>query len=90
EDPNKIVEKILETNVAELGQRMTDFFTIVRDRQSHARTTRLMESKATTSHKAWVQSIDASDTTRSEVRELQTMVLAQQTEIRDLRAADRR
>ncbi|GKF88727.1 hypothetical protein Tco_0262690, partial [Tanacetum coccineum] len=33
-----------------------------------------------------VQSMDASDTTCSEVRSLRTMVLAQQTDIRDLRA----
>ncbi|GJV77713.1 hypothetical protein Tco_1509297 [Tanacetum coccineum] len=37
-----------------------------------------------------VQSMDASDTARSEVRALRTIVLAQQTEIRDLWAADRR
>ncbi|GKG00329.1 hypothetical protein Tco_0302019, partial [Tanacetum coccineum] len=36
------------------------------------------------------QSMDASDTARSEVRALWTTVLAQQTEIGELRAADRR
>ncbi|GJR21857.1 hypothetical protein Tco_0970384 [Tanacetum coccineum] len=60
------------------------------DRCANARTTRLMESEARLSRKAWIQSIDASDTTRSEVRALQTIVLAQQTEIGELRAADRR
>ncbi|GKC92462.1 hypothetical protein Tco_1157904 [Tanacetum coccineum] len=35
-------------------------------------------------------SMDASDTTRSDVRVLRTTVLAQQTEIRELRAIDRR
>ncbi|GJV05920.1 hypothetical protein Tco_1343576 [Tanacetum coccineum] len=61
-----------------------------RDRRAHARTTRLMESEARLSREAWVQSMDASDTARSEVRALRTTVLAQQTEIGDLRAADRR
>ncbi|GKG64236.1 hypothetical protein Tco_0651337, partial [Tanacetum coccineum] len=36
------------------------------------------------------QSMDASDTSRSKVRALRTMILAQQTEIEDLRAADHR
>ncbi|GKA30066.1 putative reverse transcriptase domain-containing protein [Tanacetum coccineum] len=48
-----------------------------------------MESEARLSRKAWVQSMDASDTVRSEVRALQTTVLTQQTKIEDLRAADR-
>ncbi|GJW51980.1 hypothetical protein Tco_0093331 [Tanacetum coccineum] len=59
-----------------------------RDRRSHARTARLMESEARASHEAWVQSMDTSDTARSEVSAVRTMVLAQQTEIGDLRAAD--
>nr|GEW39210.1 reverse transcriptase domain-containing protein [Tanacetum cinerariifolium] len=37
-----------------------------RDRRSHARTSRLMESKARASREAWVQSMDASDTARAE------------------------
>ncbi|GJX89222.1 hypothetical protein Tco_0341236 [Tanacetum coccineum] len=49
-----------------------------------------MESKARTSCEAWAQLMDANDTTRSEVRALQTTVLAQQTEIGYLWAADRR
>ncbi|GKF77725.1 hypothetical protein Tco_0230195, partial [Tanacetum coccineum] len=47
-----------------------------RDRRAHARTARLMETEAKLSHKAWVQSMDASDITRSEVRALRTTVLA--------------
>nr|GFA49450.1 hypothetical protein [Tanacetum cinerariifolium] len=39
---------------------------------------------------AWVQSMDASDTTRYKVRALRTPVLAHQTKIGDLREADRR
>ncbi|GJW87920.1 hypothetical protein Tco_0163260, partial [Tanacetum coccineum] len=61
-----------------------------RDRRAHACTARLMESEARLSREAWVQSMDASDTARSEVRALQTTVLTQQTEIRELQAADRK
>ncbi|GJV66273.1 putative reverse transcriptase domain-containing protein [Tanacetum coccineum] len=39
-----------------------------RDRRTHARTARLMETEARLSHEAWVQSTDASDTTRSEIK----------------------
>ncbi|GKF42771.1 hypothetical protein Tco_0126113 [Tanacetum coccineum] len=60
-----------------------------RDRHAHARTTRLMETEAKLSCEACVQSMDASDTARSEVRALWTIVLAHQTEIAGLRAADR-
>ncbi|GJW06012.1 reverse transcriptase domain-containing protein [Tanacetum coccineum] len=61
---------------------------LYRDRRAHACTARLMETKARLSRKAWVQSMDASDTTRSEVRVLRTTVLAQQAEIRALRVAN--
>ncbi|GKA70953.1 hypothetical protein Tco_0777092, partial [Tanacetum coccineum] len=113
-DPDDIAEEIPATNVAELGKRMTDFFTTVRhdtdeiygrlddaqddkllmsgqlnflrkDRPSHARTAKLIEGEAITSHEDWVQSMDASDTACSEVRTLRTTVLAQQTKIGDLR-----
>ncbi|GKD91315.1 hypothetical protein Tco_1366822, partial [Tanacetum coccineum] len=50
-----------------------------RDRCAHTRTARLMETEARLSREAWVQSMDASDTARSEVRALRTTVLAQQT-----------
>ncbi|GJS76949.1 hypothetical protein Tco_0726830 [Tanacetum coccineum] len=69
---------------------VTELNMLHRDRLAHARTTRLMESEARLSREAWVQSIDASDTARSEVRALWTTVLAQQTKIRDLQAIDRR
>ncbi|GJV44601.1 hypothetical protein Tco_1429137 [Tanacetum coccineum] len=61
-----------------------------RDRRSHARTARLMEGEARASREAWSQSMDASDTAHFEFRALRTMVLAQQTEIRDLQASDHR
>ncbi|GKC62671.1 hypothetical protein Tco_1095269, partial [Tanacetum coccineum] len=43
-----------------------------RDRRAHARTARLMETEARLSREAWVQSMDASDTARSEVTALQS------------------
>ncbi|GKE35483.1 hypothetical protein Tco_1454805 [Tanacetum coccineum] len=105
EDPDEIAEEIPSTDVAELGQRMTNFVTTIRhdtdeiyvrlndaqddrslmsgqlnllrrDGRAHTRTARLMESKARSSREAWVQSMDASDTTRSEVSALRTTVLA--------------
>ncbi|GKD23833.1 hypothetical protein Tco_1225536 [Tanacetum coccineum] len=43
-----------------------------RDRRSHARTTRLMESEARLSRQTWRRSMDASDIARSEVMALRT------------------
>nr|GEX38264.1 hypothetical protein [Tanacetum cinerariifolium] len=46
---------------------MNDQLNLLRkDRRSHARTARLIESEARASREAWVQSMDASDTTRFE------------------------
>ncbi|GKD91150.1 hypothetical protein Tco_1366657 [Tanacetum coccineum] len=118
-DPDEITEETPATDVAELGQRMTDFVTTVRqdtyeiygrlddaqddrlvmngqlnllrrDRRSHARTARLMEGEARVAREAWAQSMDTSDTACYEVRALRTRVLAYQTDIGDLRAADRK
>nr|GEY31652.1 hypothetical protein [Tanacetum cinerariifolium] len=50
-----------------------------RDRCSHARTAKLMESEARLSCEAWVQSMDASYMARAEVMSLRTTVLAQTT-----------
>ncbi|GJU19899.1 hypothetical protein Tco_1153241 [Tanacetum coccineum] len=41
------------TNDTELGRRMTEFTTRVRDRRAHARTTLLMEREARMSREAW-------------------------------------
>ncbi|GJS57969.1 reverse transcriptase domain-containing protein [Tanacetum coccineum] len=121
EDPDEISKEIPATDVVELGQRMKNFVTTLRqdtneiyvrlrdvqdarslmsdqlnllrrDRRSHARTARLMEGEARATREAWARSMDASDTTCSEVRALRTTVLAHQTEIGDLRqqAADDR
>ncbi|GJS60538.1 hypothetical protein Tco_0655322, partial [Tanacetum coccineum] len=62
---------------------------LFRDRRAHAHTTLLIEREARLSRKAWRRSMDASVTARSEVRALRTTVIAQQTEIAALRAADR-
>ncbi|GJZ92953.1 hypothetical protein Tco_0665018 [Tanacetum coccineum] len=93
-DPDEIAEEIPATDVAELGKRMTDFVTTIRQdtyeiygRLGDAQDDILLMSA---SREAWVQSTDASDTTRSEARPLRTTVLAQQTKIGDLRPVDRR
>ncbi|GJW13449.1 hypothetical protein Tco_0017582 [Tanacetum coccineum] len=117
EYPDEIAEEIPATDVAELGQRMTDFITTIRqytdgiyrrlddaqddrslmsgqlnllhrDRRSYAHIARLIEAEGRASCEAWVQSMDASDMTHSMVRALRTTVLAQQSEIGDLRAVD--
>ncbi|GJU50283.1 reverse transcriptase domain-containing protein [Tanacetum coccineum] len=109
-DPDEIAEEIPTNDVAELGQRMTDFVTTVRqdtdeiygrlddeqddrslmsgqlnlihkDRRAHARTARLMESEAKASRKAWVQSMDASDTKHFETQ--MAALQSQQTPARD-------
>ncbi|GJT04563.1 hypothetical protein Tco_0839025 [Tanacetum coccineum] len=106
------------TDETELGQRMTNFVTTVRqdtdeiyvrlgeaqderslmsgrlnllqrDRRAHAHTALLMEREARLSREAWGRSMDASDLARSEVMALRTQVVAQQSEIAALRAADR-
>ncbi|GJS29187.1 hypothetical protein Tco_0489807 [Tanacetum coccineum] len=61
---------------------------LFRDRRAYAHTALLMEREARLSREAWQWSMDASDTARSEVRALRTIVLAQQTEISALRATD--
>nr|GEW36980.1 reverse transcriptase [Tanacetum cinerariifolium] len=55
EDPDEIAEEI----------PVIDLNSLCRDRRSLARTARLMESKAIASCEAWVQSMDAIDTTCS-------------------------
>ncbi|GJS82559.1 hypothetical protein Tco_0749100 [Tanacetum coccineum] len=50
----------------------------------------LMEEEARVSRAAWAQSMDACDQVRSEGISLRTTVMAQQSEIAELQAADRR
>ncbi|GJS43480.1 hypothetical protein Tco_0568523 [Tanacetum coccineum] len=72
EDPDEIAEEITVTDVAELGQRMTDFVTTVRQDTNcefmglDGCTGRLARLRAFS--EAWVQSMDASDTARSETQ----------------------
>ncbi|GKA21302.1 hypothetical protein Tco_0701291 [Tanacetum coccineum] len=60
------------------------------DRPFHRRTAVLMEEEARLSRAAWAQSMDACDQTHSEGILLRTTVMAQQSEIAELQAADRR
>ncbi|GKC95353.1 hypothetical protein Tco_1160795 [Tanacetum coccineum] len=87
------------TDVAEFSQRMTEFETrlmagrlnmLYKDRRAHARTARLMKTEARMSREAWGRSMDASDLARADVMSLCTTVLAQQSVIIELQAADRR
>ncbi|GJY34842.1 putative reverse transcriptase domain-containing protein [Tanacetum coccineum] len=81
-DPDEIAEEIPATYVAELGQRMIDFLNLLcKDRRSHARIAKLMEGEVRASREAWVQSMDASDTTRSETQ--MAALQSQQTPTRD-------
>ncbi|GJV24306.1 hypothetical protein Tco_1377001 [Tanacetum coccineum] len=54
----------------------------------HRRTALLMEEEARLSRAAWAQSMDACNQTRSEGISLRTTVMAQQSEITELQAAD--
>ncbi|GJW59962.1 hypothetical protein Tco_0109297 [Tanacetum coccineum] len=63
---------------------------LYRDRAFHRRTALLTEEEARVSRAAWAQSMDACDQVRSEGISLRTMVMAQQSEITELQAADRR
>ncbi|GJX36637.1 putative reverse transcriptase domain-containing protein [Tanacetum coccineum] len=63
---------------------------LLRDRHAHARTARLMEIEAKMSREAWGWSMDASDLACTEVMALRTQVVAQRSEIAELRTADRR
>ncbi|GJV96041.1 hypothetical protein Tco_1547618 [Tanacetum coccineum] len=63
---------------------------LFKDRRAHARTARLIKAKARMSQEAWGRSIDASELARIEVMLLRTTVLAQQSVIIELQAADHR
>ncbi|GJT73188.1 hypothetical protein Tco_1032474 [Tanacetum coccineum] len=63
---------------------------LYRDRPFHRRTALLMEEEARVSRAAWAQSMDACDQVHSEGISLRTTVMAQQSEIAELQAADRR
>ncbi|GKF38811.1 hypothetical protein Tco_0118872 [Tanacetum coccineum] len=61
---------------------------LYRDSPFHRRTVLLMEEEARVSRAAWAQSMDACDQVRSEGISLRTTVMAQQSEITKLQAAD--
>ncbi|GJT18102.1 hypothetical protein Tco_0876808 [Tanacetum coccineum] len=61
-----------------------------RDRPFHRRTAILMDEEARLSRAAWAQSMDACDQVHSEGILLRTTVMAQQSEIVELQAADSR
>ncbi|GKB87471.1 hypothetical protein Tco_0959743, partial [Tanacetum coccineum] len=60
---------------------------LFRDRRAHACNARLMDTEARMSREAWGRSMDVSDLTRAEVMLLRTIVLAQQSHIRELQSA---
>ncbi|GJX54332.1 putative reverse transcriptase domain-containing protein [Tanacetum coccineum] len=60
------------------------------DRPFHRRTALLIEEEARLSRAAWARSMDACDQVHSEGMSLRTTVMAQQSEIVELRAADQR
>ncbi|GJT00743.1 hypothetical protein Tco_0821912 [Tanacetum coccineum] len=82
------------TDETELGRRVTEHVTtvnmLVRDRRAYACTARLIEIEARMSREVWGRSMDASDLACTEVMALRTQVVAQRSEIAELRAADRR
>nr|GEU40492.1 hypothetical protein [Tanacetum cinerariifolium] len=80
EDQDEIAEEIPAMILLLSGQLNS----LCKDRCSHPRITRLIESEARASHEAWVQSIDVSDMTRSEMVALQN----QQRPARDLAHPD--
>ncbi|GJX91438.1 putative reverse transcriptase domain-containing protein, partial [Tanacetum coccineum] len=64
---------------------------LCRDRRSYARAARLIKSEARASREAWVQSMDASDTTRSEAQlaEARTLPRTLQTQMAALQSQQR-
>nr|GEV97466.1 putative reverse transcriptase domain-containing protein [Tanacetum cinerariifolium] len=63
---------------------------LYRDRRDYARTAGLMETEDRLSRQAWVHFMDASDLARYEVMALRTQVVAQHSEIMELRATNLR
>ncbi|GJQ92694.1 hypothetical protein Tco_0003833, partial [Tanacetum coccineum] len=63
---------------------------LYRDRPFHRHTALLIDEEARLSHAAWARLMDACDQVHSEGISLRTAVMAQQSEITELQAADRR
>ncbi|GJU24088.1 hypothetical protein Tco_1162709 [Tanacetum coccineum] len=83
------IQEIAPTTLEGVNQRVTELATTVVG-IPHRRTCLLMEEEARASRAAWAQSMDACDQVRSEGISLRTTVMAQQSEIAELQAADRR
>ncbi|GKD20988.1 hypothetical protein Tco_1222691, partial [Tanacetum coccineum] len=90
------IQEIAPTTLEGVNQRVTELDDArydrppYRDRPFHRRTALLMEEEARVSRAAWAQSMDACDQVCSEGISLRTTVMAQQSEITELQAADRR
>ncbi|GJY02138.1 hypothetical protein Tco_0360290 [Tanacetum coccineum] len=92
------IQEIAPTTLEGVNQRVIELATtidhedeIIYSQLDDARRTAiLMEEEARLSRAAWAQSMDACNQTRSEGISLRTTVMAQQSEITELQAADRR
>ncbi|GKB60175.1 hypothetical protein Tco_0916361 [Tanacetum coccineum] len=86
------MQEIAPTTLEGVNQGVTNLVTTVRQdtNEVYGRLDDAQDDRSlmSASRKAWVKSMDASDMARFEVRALWTIVLAQQTKIGDLRAAD--
>ncbi|GJU75051.1 hypothetical protein Tco_1266456 [Tanacetum coccineum] len=76
------IQEIAPTTLKGVNQRVTELATTTAEY--------LIVEKARVSRAAWAQSMDACDQVRSEGISLRTTVMAQQSEITELQAADRR
>ncbi|GKE69443.1 hypothetical protein Tco_1527515 [Tanacetum coccineum] len=87
QDTDKIYGRLddAQTERQTLTSRVSMLF---RYRRTYARTARLMKIEARMSREAWGWSMDASDLACTEVMALRTQVVAQRSEIVELRAAD--
>ncbi|GJY14755.1 hypothetical protein Tco_0385177 [Tanacetum coccineum] len=87
------IQEITQTTLEGVNQRVTELVATVDQEDGimySLRTALLMEEEARVSHVAWAQSMDASDKAHSEGMSLQTTVIAQQSDITEFRAADRK
>ncbi|GJY03324.1 hypothetical protein Tco_0369264 [Tanacetum coccineum] len=78
------IQEIAPTTLEGVNNRVTE------DRPFHRYTALLIEEEARLSRAAWAPSMDACDQVHSKGISLRTTVMAQQSEITELQAADRR
>ncbi|GJY79089.1 hypothetical protein Tco_0484890 [Tanacetum coccineum] len=93
------IQEIAPTTLEGVNQRVIELVTTIdqedeiiysQDTPFHRRTALLIEEEARLSRAAWARSMDACDQVHSEGISLRTTVMAQQSEITELQAADRR